>query len=80
VRALVLRRALALTLTGLVFGLLGTAAAARALGAFLVDVAPSDPRVALGAAGLFTAVALLASWLPARRAASVDPVRALRWE
>jgi putative ABC transport system permease protein len=50
------------------------------LGAFLVNVSPSDPVTLLSATGLFAAVALLASWVPARRAAAVDPVRALRWE
>jgi len=43
-------------------------------------VSPSDPATLLWVTGLFTIVALLASWLPAQRAAAVDPVRALRWE
>jgi predicted permease len=80
VRLLVVRRALALTLAGLGLGLLGAAGAARALDAFLVGVSPSDPMVLLSVAALFTAVALLASWVPARRAAAVDPIRALRSE
>jgi predicted permease len=80
VRLLVVRRALGLTLTGLGLGFLGAAAAARALGSFLVGVSPSDPTVLLSVAALFTGVALLASWVPAQRAAAVDPVRALRWE
>ena len=80
VRMLVVRRALALTLTGIGIGLLGAAALGRVLGAFLVDVSPSEPGVLLAVSGLFTLVALLASWLPAQRAATVDPMRALRWE
>jgi predicted permease len=80
VRLLVLRRALAVTLVGVGIGLAGAAATARLLGAFLVNVSPSDPVTFLAATGLFTAVALLASWVPARRAAAVDPARALRWE
>jgi predicted permease len=80
VRMLVVRRALALTLTGLGLGLAGALAAARALEAFLVDVSPNDPVTFASVALLFTSVALLASWLPARRAASVDPMRALRSE
>jgi predicted permease len=80
VRIMVVRRALALTLAGLALGLAGAVTAARVLQAFLVDVRPTDPVVLLSAAGLFTAVALLASWLPAQRAASVDPMRALRSE
>ena len=55
-------------------------AAARLLGAFLVNVSPSDPVTLLSVTAFFTAVAVLASWLPAQRAAAVDPVRALRWE
>ena len=80
VRLLVVRRALALTLTGLALGLAAALAGARVLAAFLVGVEPTDPAILLGAAGLFTGVALLASWLPARRAAAVDPMRALRWD
>jgi putative ABC transport system permease protein len=80
VRLLVLRRALAVTLAGLAIGLACAVAAARLLAAFLVNVRPSDPAVLLWVTGLFTVVALLASWLPAERAAAVDLVRALRWE
>jgi predicted permease len=80
VRLLVLRRALVVTLAGVGIGLAAAAATARLLGAFLVNVSPSDPVTLLSATGLFAAVALLASWVPARRAAAVDPVRALRWE
>lgn len=80
VRLLIVRRALALTLTGLALGLLGAAAVGRLLGSFLVEVSPGDPGTLVPVAALFTAVALLASWLPARRAAAVDPMRALRSE
>jgi predicted permease len=80
VRLLVVRRALGLTLTGLVIGLASAAAATRLLDAFLVDVSPTDPATLVTVAGLFTVVAGLASWLPASRAAAVDPMRALRTE
>ena len=80
VRMLVVRRALALTLTGLGLGLAAALAATRVLASFLVDVSPTDPATLVSVAVLFTAVALLASWLPARRAAAVDPMRALRSE
>jgi ABC-type antimicrobial peptide transport system permease subunit len=80
VRMLVVRRALGLTLAGLVLGLAGALAATRVLAGFLVDVSPTDPTTLVAVAALFTGVALLASWLPARRAASVDPMRALRTE
>lgn len=64
-------------------GLLGLAAAAaltRLLDAKLFGVSPLDPAVYIAAAALFGVVALLASAAPARAAASVDPVRALRSE
>jgi predicted permease len=80
VRMLVVRRALALTLAGLALGLLGAAAVTRLLAAFLVNVSPTDPVTLLSVIGLFAAVAVLASWYPARRAAAVDPMRALRGE
>ncbi len=80
VRMLVVRRALVLTVAGLVLGLAGAALLSRVLSAFLVDVRPADPATLGSVAALFTAVAMLASWLPARRAAAVDPVRALRSE
>jgi len=80
VRMLVVRRALALTMTGLGLGLAGAAAATRLLSGFLVDVSPTDPATLASVLVLFTTVALLASWLPARRAAAVDPMRTLRSE
>jgi predicted permease len=80
VRMLVVRRALALTVAGLGIGLISAAAATRLLGAFLVDVSPTDPTTLATVAALFAVVAVLASWLPASRAAAVDPMRALRTE
>jgi predicted permease len=80
VRVLVVRRALALTGAGLGLGLLGAVAATRVLASFLVDVSPTDAATLGSVILLFTSVALLASWLPARRAAAVDLMRALRSE
>jgi ABC-type lipoprotein release transport system permease subunit len=66
--------------SGLVLGLAGALATTRFLGKLLYEISPADP-VTLGATGAIVAlVALLASWLPARRAARVDPVNALRGE
>jgi predicted permease len=81
---LVLRRGLALTLMGLLIGLLiGLAVAfgfARVLSALLYGVSPYDPVTFAGVAGSLVAVALLACYLPARRATKVDPMVALRCE
>ncbi len=80
VRRLVIRRALGLTFTGVALGLVGAVAATRVLGAFLVDVSATDPATLAAVVTLFTVVAILASWIPARRAAAVDPMHALRSE
>jgi predicted permease len=75
-----LRDGARLTLLGLGLGAVGAFLAARLLGAQLYGVAPGDPATFGAAALLLTTVALLASWLPARRAARVDPMIALRSE
>jgi putative ABC transport system permease protein len=78
--AMVLREGLALALMGLLPGLLLAVAAGRLLSSMLHGLSPADP-VALGAvAALLAAVAGVASYLPARRAARVDPMVALRYE
>lgn len=78
--ALMLRRASALTFVGLALGGAFALALTRLLAAMLYGVRPYDP-VALGAAVmLLGSVALLACYLPARRAACIDPVVALRNE
>ena len=80
IMALILRQGLGKTALGLVIGLAGAFALSRYMGSLLFDVRPSDP-VAFGAVSvLLLLVALLASWLPARRAAKVDPIVALRTE
>jgi ABC-type antimicrobial peptide transport system permease subunit len=57
---------------------LGSLAAARLVSAFLFDVSATDPLIYLGAVLLMMLLALLASALPAARAASADPIDALR--
>jgi ABC-type lipoprotein release transport system permease subunit len=61
-----------------VIGIATAALATRAVGGLLYGVSPADP-LAYGVAALtLLLISLLASWLPARRAARVDPMRALR--
>ena len=75
---LVLRRGMALTVAGIAVGAVLATAAMRMAAGLLVGVSPDDP-VAIGGSALFLgAVALLASYLPARRATKVDPVAMLR--
>jgi putative ABC transport system permease protein len=69
---------LRLTLGGLALGVILAALTTRTLDSLLFAVKTSDPATFLGASGLVAAVALLACWMPARRACRVDPVAALR--
>jgi putative ABC transport system permease protein len=80
VMRLVLGQGLALAGAGLALGLAGAAGATRALRGMLFGVAPTDAAVYAALALLLGAVALLACWLPARRAVRVDPMVALRAE
>jgi predicted permease len=79
VRAVILR-SLALATGGVALGMAGALLVTRVLAKFLFEVQPTDPATFVSVALLLTAVALLASWVPARRAARVDPVVALRFE
>jgi ABC-type antimicrobial peptide transport system permease subunit len=65
---------------GLVIGLLGALAVSRALQSQLYGVSSSDPLTYAGVAALIAGVAVIASFLPARRAASIAPLVALRSE
>jgi putative ABC transport system permease protein len=65
---------------GLVAGLAGTYYATRIIKSFLFQTAPHDPATFVGVVALLGIAACLAAWLPARRAASVDPSAALRAE
>ena len=77
---LVLGRALRLTLIGITLGALGAVMLTRLMAGLLFEVAPTDPYTFAAVIVLLAAVALLASYLPARRTARVDPVAALRAE
>jgi putative ABC transport system permease protein len=77
---MIVRRGLALALAGVALGVAGALAMGRSLGRLLHGVSPTDPLTLGGVTLALTAVALLASYLPARRAARVDPMVALRAE
>jgi putative ABC transport system permease protein len=77
---LVLREGVKLVGIGIVIGLTGAWALTRALATLLYEVKPTDPLTFLAAPVLLIVVALLACWLPARRASRVDPLTALRYE
>jgi predicted permease len=74
---LVLRQAAIPVIAGVAIGALGAALAAQAIATQLVNVRPNDPLTFLGVAAVLVAVALLAAFIPARRAAGLDPTRAL---
>jgi predicted permease len=80
VLALVVRQGMALVLAGVVVGLAGSWAALRLLTRFLLHTDSSDPATFAVVTLALTAVALLACYLPSRRAARVDPMVALRWD
>jgi len=80
VMAMVVRQGMTLALVGIALGLAGGAAAARGLESLLFGVGPADPLVLGGSAGALALVALLATYLPARRAARIDPVVSLRYQ
>ena len=77
---LVLTEAGGLALIGAALGVGAAVALTRRLQALLFETSPLDPTVFLGVSTILVAVCLLASWLPARRAARVDPMHALRVE
>ncbi|HET7025376.1 MAG TPA: ABC transporter permease [Gemmatimonadales bacterium] len=80
VLALIIGRGLSLVMVGLTLGLAGAVVGTRVLKSFLFQVQPLDPMV-IGLVGVaLAATALLASYLPARRATKVDPMVALRAE
>ncbi len=74
----VVRGALLLGAIGVVLGGAGALATSRLLEGFLYGVSSTDPLTVTGVAGVVLAAALLAGWVPARRAAAVDPLSALR--
>ena len=77
---LVLRRGVILAVIGIVLGLAGAAVLSRSLTAMLYGLTPLDPTTYVAVTSLFAIVTALASYMPARRAAKVDPMDAIRCE
>jgi len=80
VEALVIRGGIKTALIGLAAGMAGAAVLASALRTLLFGVAPLDPGVIAGVAALLLIVALIANYVPARRATRIDPMQALHHE
>ena len=78
--SLVVRQSLLPMIAGAIVGVAGSLATGRLLQDFLYQVKPGDPQVTAAIVTLLIGVGLLASWLPARRAAAIDPMVALRDE
>ncbi len=75
-----LRRSLGLILLGVLAGLLGGYLVSHLMTSLLYEASPTDPAMLAITVSILVAVALLASYLPARRAARIDPMAALRYE
>ena len=77
---LVMRQTVVVVTIGAGIGVALALAASRLIGSLLFGIAPSDPFAIGSALAVLIGVALTASYLPARRAAQLDPTRALRYE
>ena len=80
VRRLVLGQGMMLAGVGIAVGLVGALGVTRVMRALLYETSPTDPLTFAGVVPLLVAAALLACWVPARRAMRADPIVALRCE
>jgi predicted permease len=80
IQKMVLRQSLFVVVTGLVVGLAAAFAGTRAIASLIVGVRPTDPFTFVTVALLLSLIALVACWIPARRATRVSPLVALRYE
>ena len=80
VAALVLRQGLLWAIAGVVIGSLSAMFLTRALKGFLFGIGALDPLTFAGVAGVLVAAGAMACYFPARRAATIDPLAALRYE
>ncbi|HKI01747.1 MAG TPA: ABC transporter permease [Thermoanaerobaculia bacterium] len=80
IKSMILKNAMLLTLIGLAVGIGGTLLLTRLLGSLLYEVRPNDPLTLVAALAGLALIALVSSYIPARRAAKTDPLRALRYE
>ena len=78
--SMVVRQAMRLAVIGLTLGVVAALALSQTMAALLFDLSPTDPLTFATVAAILALVSFFASWLPARRAASVDPMVALRAE
>jgi predicted permease len=78
VQGMVVKQGLALTGIGMGIGVVGALLVTRAMRELLFETAAADPVIYLGIAVVFSVIAVLATWIPARRAAKVDPLIVLR--
>ena len=78
VLAMVLRQAMTLVVAGLALGLAGAFAVSRVVSGLLFGLSAIDPATFMGVGVLLVLVATLATYVPARRASRLDPLRALR--
>jgi predicted permease len=80
VQRMVVGQGMGIVAIALVLGVAGALATGRVIGSLLYGVSPSDPATYATVVGVLVAVALLACWIPARRASGVDPMTTLRRE
>lgn len=77
---LVVGHAVTLSAAGIGIGILAAAGLTRMMATMLIGVRPTDPPTFLSIIGLFFVIAAVSCWIPARRAAGLDPIEALRTE
>jgi len=80
VLAMILRQGVALGFAGIVIGIAAAAALTRALQSLLFEISPTDTMTFAGVGSLLILAAVVSCWVPARRAAKIDPLEALRCE